>query len=129
VNTNTHVLLLANAVTHTDRGQGTGEGACLLQLSFFIVLEPDGLYSQVLLGFQLPNRCSPTHVIRLLAAQTLSVRMELALACRNTKVTRIPVVALNASSVQTVRETGRASETSVPTLARGLVARGPRVTS
>ena len=87
------------------------------------------MYSQAVLGFQLPNRCSPTHVTRRLAARTPSVRMELALACWNTNVTRIPVVAPNASSVQTVRETGRASETNAPTPARAHVARGPRATS
>jgi hypothetical protein len=92
------------------------------------VVVPDGIYRQVLLVFQLRNRYSRTHATRLLAARTLSVRMELALACRNTMVTRIRGVALNVSSVRTVRETGRASETSAPTLARGRVARGPRAT-
>jgi len=88
----------------------------------------DVFYRHVLLGFQLPNLCSPTHATRLLVAQTLSVGMEVALAYRNTKGTRILAVALNVYLVRTVRETGRVSETSAPTPARERVARGPHAT-
>jgi hypothetical protein len=88
----------------------------------------DVFYRNVLLGFQLLNLYSPTHATRLPVAQTLSVGMEVALACRNTKGTRIPVVALNVYLVRTVRETGRVSETSAPTPARERVARGPHAT-
>jgi hypothetical protein len=93
-----------------------------------IQLARDVFYRHVLLGFQLPNLYSPTHATRLLVAQTLSVGMEVALACRNTKGTRIPVVALNVYLVRTVRGTGRVSETSAPTPAREHVARGPHAT-
>jgi len=93
-----------------------------------IQLARDVFYRRVLLGFQLPNLYSQTHATRLLVAPTLNVGMEFALACRNTKATRIPVVALNVYLVRTVRETGRVSETSVPTPARERVARGPHAT-
>lgn len=97
-------------------------GGCHIQVA------RDVFYRHVLLGFQLPNLYSPTHATRLLVAQTLSVGMEVALACRNTKGTRIPAVALNVYLVRTVRETGRVSETSAPTPARERVARGPHAT-
>lgn len=97
-------------------------------LGSHIQLVRDVFYRDVLLGFQLPNLYSPTHATRLLVAQTLSVGMELAPACRNTKGTRIPVVALNVYLVRTVRETGRVSETNAPTRARERVARGPHAT-
>lgn len=93
-----------------------------------IQLARDVFYRHVLLGFQLPNLYSPTHATRLLVAPTLSVGKEVALACRNTKATRIPVVALNVCLARTVRETGRVSETSAPTPARERVARGPHAT-
>jgi len=93
-----------------------------------IDLARDVFYRHVLLGFQQPNLYSPTHATRLLVAQTLSVGMEVALACRNTKGTRIPVVALNVYLVRTVRETGLVSETSAPTPAQEHVARGPHAT-
>jgi len=93
-----------------------------------IQLAHDVFYRHVLLVFQLPNLYSPTNVTRLLVAQTLSVGMEFALVCRNTKGTRIPVVALNVYLVRTVRETGRVSVTSAPTPARERVVRGPHAT-